>query len=192
MHDFPAFFSHLTTEDQEQYLKLRAVIRPLTTRTSKDKLPKRFQEILQRVRDWTKGNNIRAAVCGVLWYDDKLAICTRQFRVLVDKCKSSINMGLELLGCRICQMTDSDVSALLKHFPWMKTSSTEIRQWTIRLKNDLPPPASEFESTSGDESSPESPVALLKQEWTVNDSETDLDYFFLSGNIWDDPFDYCN
>ena len=74
----------------------------------------------------------RCLVCGVCWLDNSLALNIRQLRLLVDKCKSSINGSLHRMGYTSSTTRGDSTTILVERFPILKGNYQEIRQWTIR------------------------------------------------------------
>jgi hypothetical protein len=82
----------------------------------------------------------RFLVCGVCWLDNGIAVNTRQLRLLLSKCKSSINGSLQKMGYTTNVSHSESWKILSPHIPLLKDHFSELRQWTIRFKSDLPPP----------------------------------------------------
>jgi hypothetical protein len=74
----------------------------------------------------------RALVCGVCWLNGAIAINTRQLRLLMSKCKSSINAMFQDIGYATVPTTSDYGGALAAFFPVIKDNFAELRKWTIR------------------------------------------------------------
>lgn len=80
---------------------------------------------------------IRAAVAGVLFLDDSIAINFKQLRFLYPKCRSSINVSLAAIGFR--WIPKPDFAPLRLALPIFNSFPDEIRNWSIRIL-DTPKP----------------------------------------------------
>ena len=122
----------LTEEDRQGYETLKNQLKKFAGRTNKEQLAKNFEAILDYTKFWIGNNPARADMCGIVWDGNSLAISTRRFCTLINKCKSSVNAGLQALGYKSCPMTAKHVETLLRHFPYLRDDCSEMRQWTIR------------------------------------------------------------
>lgn len=142
----PTFFDLLNDSDKEQYLELRNIISNSDKRYKKNKRIESLQESLDMIQKFCMKNDSddwkRFLVCGVCWMGQDIAINTRQLRLLVDKCKSSINGALSKMGYSTAPIKSSITAALLTYIPFLKGNFVEQRQWTVRRKiqfSPLPP-----------------------------------------------------
>ena len=99
----------------------------------------------------------RYLVCGICWLDNAIAINTRQLRLLLSKCKSSINGSLQKMGYITSTANMESRKILIPKIPLLKDNFNELRQWTIRCKND----DSEKMSRAANPGKPELPVPEL-------------------------------
>jgi hypothetical protein len=77
--------------------------------------------------DWKRG-----LVCGICWLNSGIAVNTRQLRLLLSKCKSSINSMFQSIGFSSIPTTNDYEAALTAYFPLIKDNFAELRRWTIR------------------------------------------------------------
>jgi hypothetical protein len=133
----PRHWRLLTDDDKRDYAKLREVIRPLTLRTSRAYLATNFTRIMNHIREYSihhdAGDWRRCLICGIAWLDDGIAISTRQLKLLVGKCRSSVNAGFESIGYRPVPMSPQLVEQLMATLPCLVRMGNEVRQWTIRV-----------------------------------------------------------
>jgi hypothetical protein len=129
----PRFFDLLSDSDKIEYRKLKESLNG--GRNKRGKRLEAFAEMLESVKkyairsdedDWK-----RCMVCGVCWTGNGLAINTRQLRLLIDKCKSSINGSLHRMGYNPASSVDVNAS-LIEKMPILKGNFSELRQWTVR------------------------------------------------------------
>jgi hypothetical protein len=139
----PSFFSLLDGEDKNKYIELRDQLRMSQKRYKRFKRIESLQDSLDMIHrycirrgsdDWK-----RCLVCGVCWMGQDIAINTRQLRLLVDKCKSSINGALSKMGYGTAPVKSTIAATLLQYIPYLKGNFVEQRQWTVRRKIQLSP-----------------------------------------------------
>jgi hypothetical protein len=68
-----------------------------------------------------------------------IAINTRQLRLLIGKCKSSINGAMSKMGFGTAPLKSAASQALITFIPFLKGNFVEQRQWTIRRRVHLSP-----------------------------------------------------
>jgi hypothetical protein len=84
----------------------------------------------------------RCLVCGVIWLPGSIAINTRQLRLLIDKCKSSINGSLHRMGYSSVTSRGDTSKQLIESVPQLRGNFGELRQWTVRqIGAQTPQPA---------------------------------------------------
>jgi hypothetical protein len=139
--DLPRYWSHLTSEDQHEYLQLKNEIEPLARRMSAECGSRQFQNVVERILRYTlrgdSSDGLRSFVCGLVWFGERdgngtFAISTRHLCKLIGKCKSSINSGFQVLGYVAMPISPTHASCLAQIFPFMRSDRGAIRQWTIR------------------------------------------------------------
>jgi hypothetical protein len=85
------------------------------------------------VDDWK-----RCLACGICWVPDGIAACNRQFSVLIDKCKLSIDGSLQKMGYWALQTGFETGTAVTAAIPMLRRKRSELREWTVRAAT--PPP----------------------------------------------------
>ena len=130
----PKHFEQLNHEDQIEYKKLKESLN--NGRNKRGKRLEAFADMLSAVKLYAvKGDQNdwkRCLVCGVCWIDNGIAINTRQLRLLIDKCKSSINGSLHRMGYNPTTATGDVNNSLVEKIPILKGNFPELRQWTVR------------------------------------------------------------
>lgn len=135
----PQYWNLLSESDKAGYNNLRRSFNAGSIRRNRGHRIETFDGILEAIRkyaerkaqdDWK-----RFLVCGVCWMDQAIAINTRQLRLLISKCKSSINGSLLKLGYSTNTSHSESWKILFSRIPLLKDNFTEIRQWTIRYKD---------------------------------------------------------
>ncbi|OHS93962.1 hypothetical protein TRFO_11428 [Tritrichomonas foetus] len=143
----PKYFDSLNDEDQQTYQHLQA---KLTSKSSY-----RFPDILDMIQNFcVQGNandGTRMLVCGICWLPNSaISINLRQFRLLIDKCKSSVSSHLKKLGYAqvpitttytFGMMTCDYSSDLIMRIPFLKNNAGDLRDWQIfQLSPSTPEP----------------------------------------------------
>lgn len=134
----PQHFNLLPEPDKIAYRTLQITLNPGPIIGNKWRPPDSFEDNLRKIRlfvergdenDWK-----RYLVCGICWLDNGIAINTRQLKLLLSKCKSSINGSLLKMGYSTDTTNTGSKNALFSKIPLLKGNFNELRQWTFRMK----------------------------------------------------------
>ncbi|EAX90710.1 hypothetical protein TVAG_328100 [Trichomonas vaginalis G3] len=143
MNQVPAFFDFLSLKDQQYYNRLRAELSSESHKYKKNMRCLTFQTDLESIKRYIYQNDgsewKRCLVCGICWIGTSIAINTRQLRLLIDKCKSSINGALAKLGYSSEIIRGEGSPELITSIPYLKCNFVEQRQWTIRRRSAMSP-----------------------------------------------------
>ncbi|MDR2372591.1 MAG: hypothetical protein LBD77_00510 [Bifidobacteriaceae bacterium] len=132
----PKYWELLSREDQVSYAALQREFAEPSRKNRRNRSLQTFGEIIDAVKrfvvrcdnnDWR-----RALVCGICWFESAVAINTRHLRLLISKCKSSINGSLQLLGYGIPTSGAECTAEIVRCLPILKDNFAELRQWTLR------------------------------------------------------------
>jgi hypothetical protein len=139
----PQYWEFLSDSDKASYLQLKREFTEPGMRNGRNIRLESFDGFLEAIRHFAERKDDqdwrRFLVCGVCWMDDAIAINTRQLRILISKCKSSINGSLQKMGYTTNMSHSESWKVLFPHIPLLKDHFSELRQWTIRYKGPLPP-----------------------------------------------------
>jgi hypothetical protein len=139
----PTFFNLLDEDDQKKYRELRSTLRNSEKRYKRNKRLEGLQDALDAIQEFSIRHQPddwkRSLVCGVCWIGQDIAINIRNLRLLVDKCKSSINGALSKMGYGTAALNSPITPALLGTIPFLKGNFVEQRQWTVRRKVQMSP-----------------------------------------------------
>ena len=134
----PKYWELLSTCDQESYGYLQKTLSSPACKNRRNHSNETFSDILDTIKKFVIRNDEndwkRALVCGVGWIENGIAVNTRQLRLLIAKCKSSINGSFQALGYGSVPTSAETASALVKLFPFLKNAFPELRQWSVRLE----------------------------------------------------------
>ena len=132
----PRFWNLLSDSDKFQYNRMRAVMSQPSNKNQRNKRIETVSDSLDMIRKYAvRGDGDdwrRCLVCGVFWLPEGLAINTHQLRILIFKCKSSINGSLQKMGYTISLGRTDAATAMIAGVPFLKDNATELRQWTVR------------------------------------------------------------
>jgi hypothetical protein len=185
----PRHWDLLSTSDRGSYTDLHLSFSDPMRKTHRVNTWQTFADILDLVRSFVIQNNAddwrRAVVCGIYWFPDNttIAVNIRQLKLLVSKCKSSINGAFHVLGFGIQHAAGDSLTQLKRNLPFLCENFSEFKQWTIRQQNAKqvlsPAPAIEeprqfgmlsieSEGAMGFERNYE-PIGCFSREWLFED-----------------------
>lgn len=145
MKSIPKFFNLLSDTDKLAYYAMQTQFTISMSRNQRNKRVSMFNQILSVIQRYCikkdKNDWIRCFVCGVMWLPEGIAINNQQLRILISKCKSSINGSLVRIGYTNNLGRAETAAALVKAVPLLKDNAAELRQWTLRTKDiqEAPP-----------------------------------------------------
>ena len=134
--NLPGHWDLLTRSDLEAYVKLR---KSFYDEIRKSKKGERLDAFIQRILkikqfvergdgdDWKRG-----LVCGIIFLPNSIAIHIQQFRLLLGKCKSSINGSLQAIGFAAHPQGGPIETELLMKVPIFQREHSEVKKWTVR------------------------------------------------------------
>jgi hypothetical protein len=139
----PPYWHLLTEPDKVAYLKIRQALSSSACRHQRHHAKDINKEILTTLQNFIVRNDgedwKRAIVCGICWTGGGIAINTRQLRLMIAKCKSSINAMLQSIGYATVPTARDYTDHLVAFFPILKDNFPELRKWTIRFAKDIIP-----------------------------------------------------
>jgi hypothetical protein len=128
----------LSPEDQQEYITIRSQFENAIAQSHRGERVDVFMQRLKVIRSSIEREPSpqwkQLIVCGVLFLSSTLAINIQQLRILLGKCKSSINVSLQQIGSvskpstnEIDQEIATFVPQLREDLPWdLCTVSTKI------------------------------------------------------------------
>ena len=132
----PLFWDYLNDHDKEDYLKMRTALSSPACKHRRHHSNELNREIVNTIKNYVIRNDgddwRRALVSGIVWLPNAIAINTRQLRLLLSKCKSSINGSFQQLGYVAQPQLDQEI--LLKKIPFQFRKVTDFKKWSIRQK----------------------------------------------------------
>ena len=138
MKETPQYWELLSEEDKNGFMEMQQEFSSGVLKRVRNSRAETFDEILEVIKKYCVKNDEndwkRYLVCGVCWMDSAIAINTRQLRILVCKCKSSINGSLQKMGYSTNMAHSESWKILFPKIPLLKDHFPELRKWTIRYK----------------------------------------------------------
>ena len=133
----PMYWEILNENDQQQYIAIRNTLSSSACKHRRHHSIEINQEIISTLKAFVFHEEAdiwkRSLVCGICWLDGALAINTHQLRLLLAKCKSSINAMFQNIGYMTVPTNSEYAGSLSNFFPIIKDNFVELRKWTIRL-----------------------------------------------------------
>lgn len=136
--NYPENWKLLNHDDLRSYFDLQFQFQQETTKSPKGKRLDSFKEKLDKTKKFIeKGDGEdwkRSIVCGIFFCDvpDYLAIQIQQFKLLIGKCKSSINGSFQQLGYVAQPQLEQEF--LSKKIPLQYRKATDFKKWSVRQK----------------------------------------------------------
>jgi hypothetical protein len=132
----PTYFNLLSCSDSQDYAVLRASFHVDSGKSRKGERLETFVEGIRKVRNFIERKQEdewrRALVCGIFFLSDSLSLNIQQLRILMGKCKSSINGSLQQLGYAAQSSSSETEQEFLARIPLNFRDATELKKWTIR------------------------------------------------------------
>lgn len=140
--ELPLFWELLNDIDRDSYVRMRIALSSPACKHRRHHSVEINGEILNSVRNFVvRGDGDdwkRALVCGICWMPEAVAVNTRQLRLLLSKCKSSINTLFQNLGYSTIPASSEFTGSLVRVFPLLKDNFAELRKWTPRIVGAVP------------------------------------------------------
>jgi hypothetical protein len=192
----PQHWDLLSSEDQIRYTSLQQELSAPSRRNRRNRSLATFGEVIGAIRQFVVRNDEndwkRAIVCGICWLDVTIGVNTRQLRLLIAKCKSSINGSFQSLGFGFVSTGSDCMAAIVQYFPVLKSNFVELRQWTLRYSG----PPVRFVSPAPDTQSDAVPTEMEFTLTCIPDlvhspAESMLSTENLELNVFDDPMSFA-
>jgi hypothetical protein len=132
----PFFFFLLNEADRVGYMVLqKQFLSDVRMHQHKDRVVA-FGEGMDLIHAWAQRGDPddwrRCCACGLCHLSSGIAVNPHQIGWLTDKCKSSINGCLKLLGYKTLSARGDKSSELIKALPNLEGHPHELRQWSLR------------------------------------------------------------
>jgi hypothetical protein len=133
------FWGVLSQDDQTEFIKLRARLHRGQQSISKDiRMAAHHREllmVLSYLERSPENMEVRAIISGILFVGPAVCVNTRQLKLLLGRCKSSINGCFKQLGF-VAVRTKVKARNFIAHcLTALKDKQDVIRQWTVRCSS---------------------------------------------------------
>jgi hypothetical protein len=139
-HIPPLFWSQLTQEDKDEFIKIRTNFRQSQKISSKDRRVITFRRELLVVLDFIERRpdsmEARAVLAGVCFAGPVICVNTRQLKSFLARCKSSINGSFQQLGFVALRVKAKARECVVAVLPSLRSQQTILRQWTARYVSE--------------------------------------------------------
>lgn len=139
----PLYWGMLNPMDMQRYNYLRLALSSSETKNQRNRRIATFTEAMEAVRGFAirgdSNDKLRCLVCGIAWLPEGIAINTHQLKLLISRCKSSINGSLQKLGFTENLGRTAAANAMIAQYSFLKENSTELRKWSVRRKPSSTP-----------------------------------------------------
>ena len=134
--NLPAHWDLLHPSDLDQYVQLRTSFYDEIKMSKKGERLESFIKRLKRIREFVERGDgddwKRGLVCGIIFLSNGIAIHIQQFRLLLGKCKSSINGSLQQIGFIAHPQGGPIEEELCDKVPIFRKEHSEVKKWTVR------------------------------------------------------------
>lgn len=135
-YSLPKYIHLLSEADKIGYQFLRNKLSLSIAKIQRNKRIESFADLIDSIKQYCIRGDAndwrRCLVCGICWLGDSIAINTHQLKMLIFKCKSSINGSLHKMGYSANVNRNIAISMLLYYFPMLQNSINDLRAWTVR------------------------------------------------------------
>ncbi|EAY12549.1 hypothetical protein TVAG_139290 [Trichomonas vaginalis G3] len=134
--NLPLHWDLISQADLDDYVTLRKNFYDEIRKSKKGERHDAFIRRLRTIHDFVqrgdKDDWKRGLVCGILFLSKGIAIHIQQFRLLLGKCKSSINGSLQQIGFIAHPQGGPVEQELYSMVPIFQREKSEIKKWTVR------------------------------------------------------------
>jgi hypothetical protein len=140
-------WSHLSAEDKQNYLNLRAQSVLQSRPHQKDRNPVVFRNEVRSIIDFIDSSPAnrehRAIICGLVVRDPFILVNNRQLKHVIGRCKSSINGSFQQIGYLAVKTKDKARECTKLLIPSLATDPGQLKLWTVRFNRfvNAPGPA---------------------------------------------------
>lgn len=172
----PNYWNLLTNDEQEVYTTMQQFTSRMALSKQYTKVEV-FKDVLQSILTFQnkdeKDKWRRSIACGIFFFEGGVAVNTSQLKILINRCRSSINSSLNEIGYSNIPKKNDGLVKLEKLTPFFFENPNEARKWTIRYFSDN---SNQFEPKE---------IENINKEKTelsenFNDNEDEISIFFDS------------
>ncbi|KAK8884180.1 hypothetical protein M9Y10_043286 [Tritrichomonas musculus] len=132
----PQYWQLLDRIDLEEYLKLRLQNEENVAKSKKGERIDSFNQKLDQIKRYIERDNVnqwkRSLVCGAIFLKDGIFINIQNFKMILSRCKSSINGSFQQMGYNANQCNPMAAQEIKSKIPFFSKSPNELKKWTFR------------------------------------------------------------
>jgi hypothetical protein len=136
----PKYFSTLTEADRRGYWALQDELLQFADHRQRGRRLSIFADVLSTIRTYAQrgdaDDGARCCVCGVCFLPCGIGINSHQLRHLTNRCKSSINGALKLMGYSMLSARGDVNPDLVSALPLLRGRMHDLRLWSVRAPPD--------------------------------------------------------
>ena len=134
--NLPLHWELITRQDLDDYVQLRNSFYDEIRKSKKGERLDAFIRRLIKIKEFVERGDSddwkRGLVCGIIFMKNSIAIHIQQFRLLLGKCKSSINGSLQQIGFVAHPQGGPIEEELFEKVPIFRKEHSEVKKWTVR------------------------------------------------------------
>lgn len=132
----PQYWQLLDRTDLEEYLKLRLKNEENVAKSKKGERIESFNQKLDQIKRYIERDNVnqwkRSLVCGAIFLKDGIFINIQNFKMVLSRCKSSINGSFQQMGYNANQCNPAAAQEIKSKIPFFSKSPNDLKKWTFR------------------------------------------------------------
>lgn len=132
-----SFWNQLSTDDQNEYIRIHKEFEQNQKTSSKDRRVVTFRRELLTVLEYIERSqdNLenRCILTGVCFAGSIVCVNTRQLKIFLCRCKSSINGSFQQLGYLALKTKSKSRNCVVAALPSLEHQNAVLRQWTVRV-----------------------------------------------------------
>lgn len=136
LNALPQYWQLLDRADLEEYLKLRLKNEENVAKSKKGERIESFNQKLDQIKKYIERDNVnqwkRSLVCGAIFLKDGIFINIQNFKMILSRCKSSINGSFQQMGYNANQCNPSAAQEIKSKIPFFSKSPNDLKKWTFR------------------------------------------------------------
>ena len=147
----PQYWQLLDRVDLEEYLKLRLQNEENIAKSKKGERIESFNQKLDQIKKYIERDTAnqwkRSLVCGAIFLKEGIFINIQNFKMVLSRCKSSINGSFQQMGYNANQCNPAAAQEIKSKIPFFSKSPNDLKKWTFReFKQHAEITAPEFKS----------------------------------------------
>ena len=144
----PQNWQLLKRNDLEDYIKLRLNNEEDSMKSKKGEKMEAFSSRLKEIKNYIERDKEdewkRSIACGIIFLESGIAINIQNFKMLLSRCKSSINGSFQQKGYSTIPGNQTIYQEIIAKVPFFSKNPSELKKWTFREKRKEEEPKKVF------------------------------------------------